>query len=450
MIIIIMMDGKPLPEVQESSSNTTASRSPKQILQQDICQKYGWSCTVTTIPLEKQNEEQLVGNEGQDQIDTLCGSALDQFEAKNQNADKAKLIHDNATVPATPSAVPQCHPQQQLQFVCHVVVGYQTNYTFTSNTSEIDAYQQAIQGLQTAILEEEQKSVMTLQEFLATVDGTTTTTVSTDSRNSSHNLPWTIPIYDSHYVRNWDYFWSHPPNVVGIDTEGNNGTPPILVQIAVMEKNQNKNSPTTTFYCIIEAPKQKSHPRNTTQSNTTTSVATISANLKRLLDDTSIVKVFCDNFAHKDKVSLGIHVASSTTSDTTSDQSPRMNVYGFQSEPKISSIVDLESIMSDMYGPVKVARGLSRIVALTIAPTIQICKSSNATNKSNGTTTSNTASAGRWKNIKKFALIEQGKIKPITNIYRDLSPIDLQYAACDAYATLLVYNYLFLKHVAST
>ena len=101
--------------------------------------------------------------------------------------------------------------------------------------------------------------------------------------------------------------------------------------------------------------------------------------------------------------------------------------------------------MNEMYGPAKVARGLSRIVALTIATNVQISKSSTSNTKNNIPTTSKTASSERWKNIKRFALIEQGKIKPITNIFKDLSPIELQYAACDAYATLLVYNYLLLK-----
>lgn len=419
---------------QHASSIIKASRSPKQILQQDICQKYGWSCTITTTKNPLQKHEVI---EEQGEIGTLCSIELNQVRSKNEQTNVTKTINDELV--SSCSVTPTC--QIQLQYLCTVVVGYRKIYHFVSNVSEIDVCQQAIHGLQSMINEEEQKPLMSLQEFLSTTQlGGSTTGISTGI-NTTVPLS-TIPIYDSHDVRNWDYFWSHRPTVVGIDTEGNNCIPPIIIQIAVIDINTNET------YCIIEAPKRKKsyHPKNTssgtssTDHGASTANATISNNLKRLLNDTSIVKVFCDNFSHKDKVVLGIHNA--TSSDVTNGQN-NQSMYGFQSEPQ-TSVIDLECVMNEMYGPVKVARGLSRIVALTIAPNVQICKSSspNTPSSTSPIATTNTASMGRWKNIKKFALIEQGKIKPITNIFRDLSPMELQYAAGDAYATLLVYNYL--------
>ena len=407
-----------MSQQQQLLSQVKVSRSPKQILQQDICHKYGWSyaVTATVIPI---------------QVD---GTGL---------------------------------PVEGQQYVCTVIVGHQKIHTFTSSVSEVDVYQLAINGLQTVIQDEEQKPAMSLREFLSTTSplgAGIAATSATNATNATNPSITTIPIYDSHDVRNWDYFWSHKPTVVGIDTEGNNCIPPILIQIAVIHHNET--------YCIIEAPLQqrrKSHiAHNNTRigngttigTNTTdpTVMASLSYNMQRLLNDTSIVKVFCDNFAHKDKIALGIlastSVLSTTSSNITSDniynnvgskrqnQSNSTNMYGFQCHPpQQSSIIDLECVMNEMYGPVTVARGLSRIMNLTIATQVRICKSSS----SSSSNTNNTASAGRWKNVKKFVLLEQGKIKPITNLFRDLSPIELQYAADDAYATLLVYNFLLAK-----
>jgi hypothetical protein len=64
----------------------------------------------------------------------------------------------------------------------------------------------------------------------------------------------------------WNYFWTHKPGVVGIDTEGNQISPPVLLQIA------------TDDYTIIEVPKTNR----------------IYIHAQRLHDDNSIVKVFCE------------------------------------------------------------------------------------------------------------------------------------------------------------
>ncbi len=64
--------------------------------------------------------------------------------------------------------------------------------------------------------------------------------------------------------------------------------------------------------------------------------------LRRVLADDTIVKVFCDNFSHHDKTSLGLP----TPSDMTT-----------------GPIVDLEFLAAKLMGATKVARGLPRIVS---------------------------------------------------------------------------------------
>ena len=108
----------------------------------------------------------------------------------------------------------------------------------------------ALEGLAKEIEREESKPTKTLAEIF------------------SHKK---ITIYDSSNPATWDFFWKKPPKVVGIDTEGNQVSPPVLVQIS------------TEDYTILEVPTKKN----------------ISTNLQRLLDDSRITKVFCDNFSHR-------------------------------------------------------------------------------------------------------------------------------------------------------
>jgi hypothetical protein len=106
-------------------------------------------------------------------------------------------------------------------------------------------------------------------------------------------------------------FWSDPPAAVGVHTEGNHQTPLQLVQIA------------TPDYCLVEVPQNQ----------------TLSPHLQRLLDDTAIVKVFCEGRAHRNKKCPGL-----------SQDSP--------------AVVDLEALMVPVFGPFTNGRGLGRIVAL--------------------------------------------------------------------------------------
>jgi 3'-5' exonuclease len=198
--------------------------------------------------------------------------------------------------------------------------------------------------------------------------------------------------------RNWDQFiWDHKPAVVGIDTEGNQCSPPILVQIA------------TADAVLLEITSMLDNQ--------------LSENLKRLLADNTIVKVFCDNFAHHDKKSLGIHRHDHTGShEADYSQGP---------------VVDLEALASAILGPTKVPRGLSRIVTL-VMPELNVIIGKPPPSKGE-----------RFKDICRFAKIEQGKAPPITS-FRDLSHKDRFYAAMDAWATLLAYNRITLATAAST
>lgn len=186
-------------------------------------------------------------------------------------------------------------------------------------------------------------------------------------------FPQPILIKESN-EESWSYFWKNKPKAVGIDTEGNQIAPPALLQIATDE------------YVIMEAPKDH-----------------ISTNVHLLLNDQSIVKIFCDNFSHSDKISLGIYF-------------PRSHVY-------ISGhIVDLESIAAQKFGPLPVARGLAKISTLaTPELDVRIKKSKSS--------------------IRRFVLIEQGKAPRLNSIW-NLSQKELQYAALDAWATLQAYHRL--------
>jgi hypothetical protein len=187
-----------------------------------------------------------------------------------------------------------------------------------------------------------------------------------------------IDVYESNN-ENWDYFWKHKPAVVGIDVEGNQVSPPVLVQVSVDD------------YTILEA------PRN----------GKISIHLTRLLRDEGVVKVFCDNFAHKDKLCLGID-REQIPSDLTRGH-----------------LVDLEAIAAQLLGPVKVARGLSRIVVLSMPELGAVIRKPN--------------SKGRFKNVGRFILIEQGKKPPLKSIH-ELTAKEVQYAALDSWCTLTAYK----------
>lgn len=187
-----------------------------------------------------------------------------------------------------------------------------------------------------------------------------------------------IRIYDSKKDGTWEMFWENKPAVVGIDAEGNQKSPPVLVQISTDE------------YTILEVPRRG-----------------ISSNLERLLDDDSILKVFCDNFSNRDKKCLGIHVSK----DTDLTKPP---------------IIDIEILFGSISGRVKVPRGLSRLVTMSM-PELNVRLVKPPQTKS------------KMKNIGRFAMIEQGKAQPLNSIH-ELSKKEKQYAALDSWCTLQAYR----------
>lgn len=255
-------------------------------------------------------------------------------------------------------------------WTCTVTVGLNNRRSFVSNDNRSPddtiagrkqgtaaASQAALDGLQQEIARQEAKPVKELgQVFSEPID-----------------------IYESNR-KNWDYFWKHKPSVVGIDTEGNNISPPVIVQIS------------TDDYTIIEVPNK-----------------VISRDLTRLLEDETIVKVFCDNYSHRDKKCLGM--TEMIPADLTAGH-----------------IIDLEAVATKWLGSTKVARGLSRIVALCMPELDQV-----QIRKPAGT--------GRLKSVGRFAWIEQGKAPPLKAL-RDLSEKEQHYAALDAWCTLQAYKRL--------
>ena len=94
-------------------------------------------------------------------------------------------------------------------------------------------------------------------------------------------------------------------------------------------------------------------------------------------------------------------------------------------------IVDLEQLAAKHLGPVKVARGLGRIATLCMP---ELANINIAKPKRN-----NPGVKGRFANIGRFALIEQGKLPPLRGV-GDLSATEQRYAALDAWVTLQCYK----------
>ncbi len=206
----------------------------------------------------------------------------------------------------------------------------------------------ALQGLQEVILEEESKQTIALGKI----------------------FPDPITVYDSHSKTCWDRFWKDPPSAVGIDAEGNQISPPVLVQIS------------TETYTILEVPLN----------------GTLSDNLKRLLTTDSITKVFCDNFSNRDKKCLGLDIGSEDGKKEENNKSTNANTNARRDSPSFTKppIVDIEILALELLGPAKVPRGLSKLISLCM-PELNIRIEKPKT------------SSQRKKNIGKFALIEQGK-----------------------------------------
>jgi hypothetical protein len=192
----------------------------------------------------------------------------------------------------------------------------------------------------------------------------------------------------------WDVFWADPPHVVGVDVEGNQQHPPCLVQVA------------TPTLVILEAPSRRGP------------VYGMSPNLKRLLADKSIVKVFCDS-TQRDRQSLGM-----TEREDEHDELLRA-IRGLPAPAKRADVVELESIASEHIGASPSARGLARIFsAFYSAPKAQI----RVFKPDDGATV-------------RFQAIEQG-LAPQLNGVDDLTDEEREYAAIDAWVTLVTWAHV--------
>jgi hypothetical protein len=241
-----------------------------------------------------------------------------------------------------------------------VIISDRQTYRFQGPNKEVTA-QTALQELEGVIQIEAAKEIQELHQVY-------------------HDQP--IDIYESN-EENWEYFWRHKPEVIGIDTEGNAVNPPLLVQIA------------THDYAILEVP-----------------IDALSNHLHRLLQDDSIIKVFCDNFSHKDKACLGLDVKPHDS---------------YLSGP----IVDVECMAAKNFGPVSVARGLGKILDL-LEPkdNVRIGKPKNG--------------KGHRSNIGRYTWIEQGKAPRMQSVY-ELTNRERRYASLDAWCTLQAYDILQTK-----
>ena len=178
----------------------------------------------------------------------------------------------------------------------------------------------------------------------------------------------------------WAKLWEMNPTYVAIDVEGNQVTPPVLVQVCV--------STVQGEFCLLEIP--NSHG--------------LSDDMRRLLHDQRIMKIFCDGTSGADRRSLGIDV-------------------------DLDNQADLEDITSSLMGATGVQRGLARILNLAWPQNV-VRVTKDPKDKSS---------------VFFFAAIEQGK-KPRLKGLDEIPGRIRRYAAMDAWCTMKAY--LGLKQVA--
>lgn len=185
-------------------------------------------------------------------------------------------------------------------------------------------------------------------------------------------FPEPITILDSYSENCWERFWNDPPACVGVDAEGNQISPPVLVQIS------------TENYTILEVPLN----------------GRLSNDLQRLLNTESIIKIFCDNFSNRDKKCLGLNMVFEDGKNEKDGQhmnSSKTNGKCDRSFVNKPSVVDIEILAWDLFGPTRVPRGLSKLISLCMPElNVRIEKQGKSLKQ-------------RYKNIGKFARIEQGK-----------------------------------------
>lgn len=131
----------------------------------------------------------------------------------------------------------------------------------------------------------------------------------------------------------------------------------------------------------------------------------ISPDLHRLLDDPKVRKAFCDGPGQSDKKSLGI-----------------------QPDAADESVVDLETLAAERMGVAGVARGFCRIFSLFCSETVgfRLIKEK-----------------GSLNSVGLFTAVEQGRTPPLESADDPrLRAQDREYAALDAWGTLMVYCHI--------
>ena len=189
----------------------------------------------------------------------------------------------------------------------------------------------------------------------------------------------------------WAKLWEINPTEVFVDVEGNQVTPPVLVQVCVSFRSplmprgyfhvSSSGERHNRSLCLLEMP----------------NILGLSDDMRRLLGDPKITKVFCDGTSGADRRSLGI------------DDS--------------DNYVDLEDIASSLVGATGVRRGLARIMNLAWPnPAVRVTKDTRDK-----------------ESVLFFAAIEQGK-KPRLKELDEIPDRIRRYAAMDAWCTMMAYR----------
>ena len=179
----------------------------------------------------------------------------------------------------------------------------------------------------------------------------------------------------------WAKLWEINPTEVFIDVEGNQVTPPVLVQVCVSFQMCVSGEQQDRSMCLLEIP----------------NIHRLSDDMRRLLGDQSITKVFCDGTSGADRRSLEI--------------------------VDFDNYVDLEDITSSLVGATGVRRGLARIMNLAWPnPAVRVTKDTRDK-----------------ESVLFFAAIEQGK-KPRPKELDEIPNRIRRYAAMDAWCTMMAYR----------
>lgn len=332
---------------------------------ENVCKRYGWSYMYTTsyVPTlsstttctTSANTPALIG----EQHPT---SSITDHHQTNQSTYKIDSSINNKNA--------------SLKLVCTVCVGIKDQRHFISE----GLYPNSTSGLKNGIEDVTQVAQEGLIEIIENEKKKPLTDLSDVFTNK-------INVYESHPM-NWNYFWNNRPEVVGIDVEGNKKSPPVLIQIS------------TDSYTIFD------YSLN----------GKISDNVRMLLNDDTIVKVFCDSKAQQDKKALGLLRPNDKWCCT------------FQNY-LTGPIVDLEVLGRELLGPTISERGICKLVSLSM-PELEV----------------RIHKGERQKDIKRFVSIENGSSPRLQSMY-NLSEKEQQYAALDSWCNLQVYK-RFMKHLS--